>query len=414
MNPYESFFLDTLKCTCLGTHLDETVSPLPDQFNQVISLISRNNLIPFIYPIFKDLRDKGLFPHELYVPIHKKTVSYLLYNTQMEHNLYYLMRQFLSHDLHPILFKGYVLAQVYPNPLSRISGDTDIFIPQDELSKAVELLQTNHYVISEDGSKDMVTTLINDTIHHKIEMHTALWENYIGKKIDILNNLQMTSPDNIRTISLKDLSVSTLGYNEHLIYQIFHIIKHLFLESISFRYLVDITLYVNKYIDILDVTSFWNDITKLDYTEFTNLILQICHEYLGMTDKIFLSQPSVTDEAKERFLHELMYQDSVDPNCVVRYQLIHIMTPYLTGDANCGESKRLQTLKVLFPTAEGLSVRYRYVKKCPFLLPVAWVHKGLDFIFRRIFRRNTSASMSDKLNGTHEKMDFLSKVGLLK
>ncbi len=413
MTQNEVYFLEILKSTCLSKPLDLLPS-LPGKYDEIVSLFTRNNLLPFVYPCLSELNKKGLFPDDYYLSIKKNTLSFMIQNTQTEHNLNSLLKQFLSNNLHPVLFKGYVLAQLYPVPLSRVSCDTDIFVPQCELDVATRLLQANNYLISEEGTKDKVTTLINEKQHHKIELHTALWENYTGKKIDILNSMRMTSPENLRNFLLNGLSVSTLGYNEHLIYQIFHIIKHLFFESISFRYLVDITLYVNKYIDLLDLTSFWNNIALLEYTDFTNILFQICHTYLGMTEKVFLKKPLVTKESEESLLLELMYQKSVKTDCVVSYQLLYIMTPYLTGNASCGDSKCSQFLKVLFPSPNGLADRYLYAKKCHFLLPIAWIHKGIDFLYRRVFRRTKSASMSDKLNGTHDKMNFLYSVGLLK
>ena len=45
------------------------------------------------------------------------------------------------HDVHPLLFKGMVLAELYPRPYLRDPGDMDVLVPREEFDRAEEALQ---------------------------------------------------------------------------------------------------------------------------------------------------------------------------------------------------------------------------------------------------------------------------------
>ncbi len=410
----EHIFLKLLRSTCTKEELAEDFSVSPENWKPVIALANRNQLVSFLYTSFNNLSGDHILSKEYIKSLYEKFLSYTFVNIKIQYALINLLEQFEANGLHPILFKGYIIAQAYPIPSSRISGDTDIFIPEEELNIATELLHTNGYTEKESCSKDKVPAFFNKSINHLIEIHTSLWENYTGTKIDLLNQLHMIDRANLIKVEIDGHLVTTLGYNEHLIYQLFHIIKHLFIESITFRYLIDITLYVNKYIEQLDIPSLWDNIVKLDYKPFAELLFTLCHDYLGMTDKVFLSFPTVSNESKEMLLHEFMYQSSVINNKGKHFQLLNIMAPYMTGDSVASNSKSKQILKILFPSPAGLGNQYSYAKKHTVLLPLAWIHKWIDFVLRRIFHSNTSASAKYKLEGTSAKMDLLSQIGLLK
>ena len=55
-----------------------------------------------------------------------------------------------------------------------------------------------------------------------------------------------------------------------------------------------------------------------------------------------------------------------------------------------------------------------YAKKIPLLLPVAWVHKWLNFIFYKIRHHNGTYSASEKLRAADKRITLLKDSGLLK
>ena len=83
----------------------------------------------------------------------------------------------LKKNIKPIVVKGIVCRNLYPNPDSRISGDEDILIREEDFKLCDEVLINNNIVNFENKSfndSDVVTYFRND-IKLAIEVHKTLF-----------------------------------------------------------------------------------------------------------------------------------------------------------------------------------------------------------------------------------------------
>ena len=275
-----------------------------------------------------------------------------------------------------------VLADLYPEFNLRYSGDTDIFVQEKDKEKVTSLLYRLGYEKKEDHSKNKVHVFVSHKMNHIIEIHYSLWEDYEGKRIDILNQLQLTETESLIDLEVCKLKLTTLGHNQHFIYQMFHIIKHFITDSISIRYLVDITLFVNKYEDRIDMKYFWESMNKLGYTKFCMNFLNLCVKYLNMSSTILLDKTYEEDGTEEVLLLDIIHKGVLYENKTSPWQILGIMTPYLVGEENVPVTGLKRKVKVLFPAAKALPEKYSYAKNNKILLPIAWIHKIFDFILR--------------------------------
>lgn len=83
-----------------------------------------------------------------------------------------------------IVFKGCVLANLYPEYVRRYSCDTDLFVYREQKEQALDLLLELGYLINEQHSNAEVTVLVREQTQHVIELHICLWEDYEGKRLD--------------------------------------------------------------------------------------------------------------------------------------------------------------------------------------------------------------------------------------
>ena len=312
-----------------------------------------------------------------------------------------------------VIFKGCVLADLYPQYVQRSSCDTDIFVNYEYREKAIEVLVNAGYVINEEHSKNEVCVLQYSKFPHAIELHSCLWEDYEGKRLDILKSFGLTDTDKLIKLETCGFEVTTLGYEEHLIYQLFHIIKHFSLEGVGMKYLADITLYVDAYGKYIDYQRMWKRLEELDYAKFAHYLFAICIEFLGM-DRVILEnrKMSMGNEFYE-FMIDLfnggvMYEDKSDS-----WQILGMMTPYFTGEKGSSKGKIGRKLAVIFPRAKDIQEYYPYLKKCPFLLPVAWVQKAVKYLINYRTKSNNWYSASEKLNVAEHRIDLMDKLGLL-
>ncbi len=312
-----------------------------------------------------------------------------------------------------IVFKGCVLSNLYPQYIQRKSSDTDIFVYEEYNEKAIQMLLNEGYVINEQHTKDGVTVFVHSSKPHILELHTCLWENYEGKRLDILESFKLTDKETLIDLETCGFKVTTLGYEEHLIYQIFHIIKHFSLEGIGVKYLADITLYVDAYGQYINFEHFWNRLEQLDYAKFTHYLFAICIEFLGMKADIIANRNMPMGDELFEFMLDLFQNGTIDEGNNDRWQILGMMTPYFTGEKKAAKNKFGRKLAVIFPRAKDLQDHYMYAKKCPILLPIAWVHKVLNYLIKYHSKSNNWYSAGEKLDVAEKRIDLMNKMGLL-
>ncbi len=312
-----------------------------------------------------------------------------------------------------VLFKGLVLADLYPNYTQRSSCDTDLFIDKKIKDRAIDLILGMGYEIVEDHCKDEVTVFHNEEYMHNIELHTCLWEDFKGKRMDILESFELTNPSHFVEMKACGIEITTLGYEDHLIYQMFHVIKHFSLEGVGCKYLVDVTLYVNKYGEKIDFESFWDKMNQLGYTRFCYFFFTICVEFLGM-DKTILNGKNIP-MGKEylSFVEDLMRIGNRDDEKEASWQIMGMMTPYFTGEKTAKHTSFQRKLQVIFPRPKDLPDDLNYAKKCPILLPIAWVHKVARYLIKRKKHKDDWYNPSEKLNVADKRIKLMNDMGLV-
>lgn len=334
-----------------------------------------------------------------------------------EYEKYKCIRQVLSlaeqKGIPFIIFKGCVLAGLYPQYIQRSSCDTDIFVYDTYRQQAIDMLVEAGYVINEEHSKEQVCVLKYSSFPHTIELHTCLWEDYEGKRLDILESMNLTAKEKLVTLETCGFQVTTLGYEEHLIYQLFHIIKHFSLEGIGVKYLVDITLFVDAYGKYINFEQFWDKLERLDYAKFAHYLFAICIEFLGMDGAILKDRQMAMGDELYEFMLDLFNGGAPGGEKKDSWQILGMMTPYFTGEKKGAKSKVARKLAVIFPRAKDIQEYYPYVKKFPFLLPVAWVHKAVNYLIKYQKKGDDWYSAGEKLDVAERRIDLMDKMGLL-
>lgn len=312
-----------------------------------------------------------------------------------------------------VIFKGCVLADLYPQYVQRKSCDTDIYVSHEYRQQAIEMLQNAGYIINEAHSKNEVCVMMYKKYPHTIELHSCLWEDYEGKRLDILKSFGLTDEDKLIELETCGFQVTTLGYEEHLIYQLFHIIKHFSLEGVGMKYLADIALYVDAYGKYIDYEHMWDRLEQLDYAKFAHYLFAICIEFLGMNDAILNGREMVMGDEFYEFMMDLFNSGVMYGNKSDSWQILGMMTPYFTGEKKGGKGKIARKLAVIFPRPRDLQDHYGYAKRCPILLPIAWVHKTILYLLGYRKRTKSWYSAGEKLNVAEHRIDLMDKLGLL-
>lgn len=335
-----------------------------------------------------------------------------------EYDKYRCLRDILrladEKNIHFVIFKGCVLADLYPQYAERTSSDTDMYVTREERDAAIELLRSCGYEKDEEHSKGEVTNLVHIERFHTIELHTCLWEDYEGKRLSILDSFDLTNIDKRVNLNVcGGLEVTTLGYQEHLIYQFFHIIKHFSLQGIGMRYLADITLYVNAYGKYIDFDEFWKKMEELNYTKFCYYLLVVCAGYLGMDASILQGRNMEMGEELFLFMQDLLQVGSRGQEGQLNWQIFGSLSPYFTGEKKGATNKWKRRMQILFPRAEDLRDDFAYAKKVKILLPIAWGHKIVMYLVKYQNHKGEWYNASEKLEAVEYRLNLMKDMDLI-
>lgn len=313
------------------------------------------------------------------------------------------------------VFKGPVLADAYPNPLYRASSDTDILVDADSIKKAGRIIESLGYAKCLEKSKHNVPVYVHGGSGHVIELHSTVYEDYEGEKINVLRTANIDGKEHRIRVKINGKDICTFGYNEHLAYLIYHMVKHFMLEGGKTKFFTDITLFVNKHKAEISPQLFWDWMDKFEYTTFCENFFTICIKYFGMDEFLMDGRKiQANREVLEGIIIDYLYCGDQSQTRRASWQLLNTFEPYLTGKSDRVEKTRAgRIVRMLFPRSEMLSKKYSYAKSNKLLLPVAWVHRGINSIIYKSNAKEEQYSTLQKINLVDSRMGLLNSVGLL-
>lgn len=411
MNPlYETIF--TLTNAAIHPSSAKSVTSVLDWI-ELLDLLRRGKLHGITYKTIASLPEAKDAPEDFLTAWKADTFRNGMKQLASTQELRHILKIAGEQKLTPVLFKGIVLAALYPEPSMRFSSDADIFIPVDQRPSMEQLLTSQGYTLVPEASKEHVPVYHINTGNRclKIELHDCLWEDYTGTQADILESLQLTAPDTLLTLSPLGIPVLTLGHTEHLIYQIFHIAKHFAFEGLRLRFLTDLTLFINTYKNDIDFTRFWNTMELLGYSSFCDSLFRICSHYLGLSD-VILPSSKKREPLNETFLEDIILAGKVGDHQVHNWASTDLLVSYFMRD-NQASSGLKHKLEIFFPMPSALKDKFSYAKKCPLLLPIAWIHRFFSALRYSILCKKQSQSASDVLSNAEYRLTLMKSVGLV-
>ncbi len=269
-----------------------------------------------------------------------------------------------------LIFKGTEISESYPVPSLRSMGDSDILVGLEDKEKA-------HNALTELGFEKF--GLDNSEWHYRnkgieLELHHRL---LFDEKVNLEYHKEFTDTawDNVTT---DDGTKYHLDINFHLIYLILHLRKHFINSGVGFRQFMDIVLVVKN--NEINVPWLKENLEKLELLRFTECCFYFCEKWFGV------EMPFKAENISEDFFEESTlkilndgvfgYDNSENRDNTQIYKML------VSKNANIYKFKYICD-KVFPPYCVMKEVdRYSFLKKCPVLLPVAWIYRVGICIFR--------------------------------
>ena len=314
-------------------------------------------------------------------------------------DLYHKLR---SAGLHPIVVKGQLCSRLYPLKDHRISADDDLYIPDAEFMVCHEQLLVNGLTTGTPADELSTADEVSYTKKGSplyIELHRHLFDSAEDAHDELNHFFTDLTPVEID-------GFLAMPPREHLLYLILHAYKHFVRSGIGLRQFCDIGLWARAYHDEIDWQHLHDQCASVHAATFAAAAFHIARDYLGIDFALPAPWDSPIDV--EPLLHDTLCGGVYGSN---DYTRLHSSTVTLNAVKASRTGEKSSVLRTVFPKREYLERNYPYLKKHPYLLPVAWVQRIVHYASEKQNAADNSASGSIKL--AKERIELMKQYGIM-
>ena len=367
----------------------------------VFALAGQQKLLPIV---FEAVRKSPAAAENaaLFAAVKQQVIAQVLHQTVRASEFAALYQTLRAAGLHPIVIKGQLCSRLYPLKDHRISADDDLYIPDAEFMACHEHLLANG--LTTDTPADEFATA-DEVSYTKggsplyIELHRRLFDSSEDAHDELnrfFTDLNTTEIDGFLT----------MPPHEHLLYLILHAYKHFVRSGIGVRQFCDIGLWARAYHGEIDWQRLHEQCESVHAATFAAAAFRIARDDLGI--EFDLPAPWSDAVDAEPLLHDSLCGGVYGSNDLTR---LRSSTVTLNAVKSSRKGRKSTVLRTIFPEKAYLESRYPYLKKRPYLLPVAWAQRIVHYASEKKSGADNSASGSIKL--ARERIELMKRYGIM-
>ena len=390
MEPINELLLQALRASLEKKRVaweDELAS---GQWLQLFAVASQHHILPMIYEAVIHSSAAQKADQQIFAPVKKQVRQIVILQTIKTNAFLKLLPNLVSAGVTPLVVKGIICRELYPNPDYRISADEDVLIPEAQFAACHEAMLAAGFDLSNPSQdlKDFEIPYGQKGGHLHIELHKQLFHPDSEAYRDF-NRYFDDVHDGIITQNVQGVPVPTLNHTDHLFYLICHSFKHFLHSGFGIRQVCDICLYANAFGAQIDWDKILQQCEEIHAHLFAAALFRIGEKYLTFQPEIacYPVQWRALEIDETPMLEDLLDSGVFGTSSMSRRHSSN-MTLNAVSAGKQGKTSALSIFKTIFPSAKNLSGRYPYLKEKPYLLPVAWVDRIVKY------RRETVAGSS--------------------
>ena len=365
-----------------------------DKLNHIAEINSISGIVGYVL----QQANADEVPSEIRLKYEEEFFSTIAITTMRDEDMKSLIGLLNENSIDHLLFKGYVVKELYTVPELRTYGDIDFAIKLESRGKCNARMCNNGYKLLDDW--EPVYSYDKNNEHY--EIHTELLDSNLNNNYDY----QTYFRDFWKHANRIDQHTYVLDPEFHLLYLLMHIAKHVYSSGAGIRMYLDIAFYLCEYREKIDWEHFQNEVQTLKITKFVNTVFTAVEKWFEIESPIPLND--IDDDFMDEFLTFTLNGG------VFGYNGKAAKLSQVRKNSQDGKVKRADTLlKRAFPSANLIKARYTYLEGKPWLLPVAWVHrffkkKGTTADYLEESKKILKTNKEDVI----ELNDFYRKIGI--
>lgn len=399
-------FLEILKSALQGKPFESASEISSEDWKAVLELAQVHQVLPMI--LESCYQHASLMDSALLDAARKNARQQVFLQMLKTAEFLKLYKKLRKADIEPLVVKGIICRNLYPQPDQRTSSDEDVLILPDQFLRCHEIMTAFGMEATEpeeffDRSYEIPYGKKGSPLY--IELHKSLFP-LDNDAYSELNSFFTEAHERATEETIEGVKVLTLCPTDHFFYLICHAFKHFLHGGFGIRQVCDIVLFARHYGNEIDWYQVLQSCESIRADKFTAALFGIGERHLDLA--VELPEVWKTDVDERPMLEDLLaagiygdadeerkHSSSITLNAVVRRKQ--------------GKDSGSGLMKSLFPAARMLESRYPYLKKYPALLPVAWVSR----IARYAAKNSSSDSAARTIQLGNERMELMKRYGIL-
>lgn len=392
MEPIYHLFLQAVKAALENRQVQWGDDVTPDDLRNLLELSLQHHVLPLVFEaVYACPAAKALEPdvYAHYRGICVQSIMTQAVKTEDFLNLYTHWRQ---DNLMPLVVKGLICRQLYPMPDSRCSGDEDVFSGPHQFDTCQKTM-LDHGLTADgrmSGSYEIPYHSEDGPLY--IELHRTLFSQDSAIFVDC-NRLFENAFQRAVEVEIQGVSVGTLCPTDHMLYLIVHAFKHFLHSGFGIRQICDMILFANAHGPEID----WNYVLKKCRTiraeKFAATLFAIGKKYLTFSPEQACYPKGWRDLPcnPEPLLADLLCGGIYGSADMSRVHSSNMTLNAVAADKR-GKKSSGNLLKTIFPPAKSIENRFKYLRRAPYLLPVAWITRICGYAKESISQHDSGAA----------------------
>lgn len=344
-----------LQAVALGLERNKIEDPdlSQDEWRELMQLSADQAMLPIVFEAVY-----SVMPEELEKEYRAVTLSWIskqVRNTEIFLETY---RKLTEMGIEPLVFKGIVCRDTYTLPDWRVSSDEDIYIERNAYMHFHECMKQLGFKAADPNFRSE-----HETIYYRkelqIEGHWELFprENRLWEKMNALTEEMVKRAD---YLEIEGTRILVLEPTDHMIYLLFHAMKHFTLAGVGIRQICDIVQLNKKY----DID--WNRVASVMDSQggarFAAAILDACYRLFSMR----------VPEGWEPIDSTDLIEDALEGGVFGHSTEDRIHSASITVADGMRHGTVYGLLRTAFPSREVMEINYPWVSRSMLLLPIGW------------------------------------------
>jgi len=402
MHAVTESFLALLRSGLRGLPAEQGPELSTEQWRELFELARVHKVLPLVFePAYPALSQTD---PALAASLKRQVRQQVVVQTLQTAEFLELYQSLAQSGITPLVVKGIVCRQLYPKPDHRPSADEDLWISPEQFSLCHEqMTRLGFFTTEPDPEHAWEVPYRKPGSPLYIELHKQLFSPGFGTDAEFNEFFADSISASVRQ-EVSGGAVQTMHPTDHMTYLLFHAFKHFLHSGFGIRQICDMLLFAHHHDGEIDWERVLSSCRSIRAEKFAAAVFAVGIRHLGFGpigpwDRLVDELPLLHD-----VLQAGIYGSS-------EHSRLHSSTITLEA-ASAQKSAPGGILAAAFPSAKNLEGRYPWLKKQPWLLPVAWASRMGTYLLET--KRRPDSSLVDALKIGTERLELLRQYDILK